>query len=141
MQTFTPLSSLLGGVLIGLAASLALLFHGRVAGISGIVSDALSAGPKARSFELSFLAGLLVAGVLARLVHPSSLPGATPSLLFAGIGGLLVGFGTRRGSGCTSGHGVCGLSRLSRRSLVATATFMATGIVTVAVVRSLGGRP
>ena len=127
-------------MLIGLAASLALLFHGRVAGISGIVSDALSAGPKARSFE-RFLAGISVAGVLARFVHPSSLPGAAPSLLFAGIGGLLVGFGTRRGSGCTSGHGVCGLSRLSRRSLVATATFMATGTVTVAVVRSLGGLP
>jgi uncharacterized membrane protein YedE/YeeE len=138
VQNFTPVSSLLGGVLIGLAASLALLCHGKVAGISGIVSDLLGGGPTERSFPAFFVAGLLVAGVVARFVCPSALPSAERSLLVAGAAGLLVGFGTRLGSGCTSGHGVCGLSRLSRRSLVATLTFMATAMATVAALRATG---
>jgi hypothetical protein len=118
-----------------------MLAHGRVAGISGIFAGVL--GPaepddKDRSFRLWFLAGLLLAGVAARLVHPSTLPGGTPSLVVGALAGLLVGAGTRLGSGCTSGHGVCGLSRLSKRSLVATLTFMGTAMLTVAVLRALG---
>ena len=141
MEHFTPLSSLLGGSLIGLSASLLMLAHGRVAGISGIFAGAL--GPArpdddARSFRLWFLAGLLLAGIAARLAHSSTLPAATPSLVVGALAGLLVGAGTRLGSGCTSGHGVCGLSRLSKRSLVATLTFMATAMLTVAVLRALG---
>jgi uncharacterized protein len=139
MQSFTPISALLGGALIGLAASLLMLFHGRIAGISGIFAGALDPPADGRSFRPYFLAGLVLAGVLARFVYPSALPSGAPSLVVAGVAGLLVGFGTRLGSGCTSGHGVCGLSRLSKRSLVATLTFIAVGMMTVAAVRALGG--
>ena len=139
MQNFTPLSALVGGALIGLSASLVMLSHGRVAGISGIFAGVFDARADDKSFRLYFLGGLVLAGVLARLVYPSALPSGTPSLVVGGVAGLLVGFGTRRGSGCTSGHGVCGLSRLSTRSLAATLTFIATGILTVAVLRVLGG--
>jgi len=139
MHDFTPLPALLGGALIGLSASLVALFHGRIAGISGIFAGVLYPRPGDGSFRPYFLAGLFLAGIAARLLYPSALPAGTPSLAIAGAAGLLVGFGTRLGSGCTSGHGVCGLSRLSTRSLVATLTFMATGVLTVAVVRALGG--
>jgi uncharacterized membrane protein YedE/YeeE len=143
MHDFTPISALAGGSLIGLAASLLLLSHGKVAGISGILSAALDRTAADRSVHLWFLAGLVLAGVLARIVHASTLPPALPGgagLAIGGAAGLLVGLGTRLGSGCTSGHGVCGLSRLSKRSLAATLTFMATAMITVAVVRALGGR-
>lgn len=139
MDHFTPISALLGGSLIGLAASLLMLSNGRVAAISGIFAGVFEPRSDDRSFRLWFLGGLLLAGVLARLLHASTLPASTPSLVIGGVAGLLVGFGTRLGSGCTSGHGVCGLSRLSLRSLVATVTFMAAGILTVAVLRALGG--
>jgi uncharacterized membrane protein YedE/YeeE len=143
MDSFTPLSALLGGSLIGLAASLLMLTNGRIAGVSGIFSGALEPRAEDRGFRLSFLAGLLLAGVLARAVHATTLPAIAPSLpalLVGGVAGLLVGFGTRLGSGCTSGHGVSGLSRLSKRSLVATLTFMATAMATVAVLHVIGGR-
>jgi hypothetical protein len=141
MENFTPVSALVGGGLIGLAASLLMLSYGRVAGVSGIFAGVLDARAPGedRRFDLLFLAGLLAAGVLARLVYPAALPVQTPSLAVGGAAGLLVGFGAQLGSGCTSGHGVCGLSRLSARSLVATLTFMGTGILTVAIVRALGG--
>lgn len=139
MQHFTPLSALVGGALIGLAASLVMLSHGKVAGISGIFAGLFDARDDDKSFRLYFLGGLVLAGVLARFLYPAALPSGTPSLVVGGVAGLLVGFGTRRGSGCTSGHGVCGISRLSKRSLVATLTFMATGLLTVAAVRLLGG--
>ena len=135
MENFTPVSALLGGALIGLGASLLMLSHGRIAGISGIFGGLFDPAGEEKGFRLSFLAGLLLAGVLARLVHPSTLPTATPGLVVGGVAGLLVGFGTQLGSGCTSGHGVCGLSRLSKRSLVATLTFIATGMLTVALLR------
>jgi uncharacterized membrane protein YedE/YeeE len=138
MHDFTPFSALVGGGLIGLSASLLMLSHGRVAGISGIFAGVFDPAAEDRSFRLCFLAGLLLAGVLARAVHATTLPAATPSLLVGGVAGLLVGAGTRLGSGCTSGHGVCGLSRLSKRSLAATLTFMATAMITVAVLRALG---
>ncbi len=139
MEHFTPGSALLGGALIGLGASLLMLSHGRIAGISGIFSGALDPRAEDKGFRLSFLAGLVLAGVLARLLHAPALPSATPSLLVGGVAGLLVGYGTRLGSGCTSGHGVCGLSRLSLRSLVATLTFIATGVLTATVLRVLRG--
>jgi hypothetical protein len=139
MESFTPVSALIGGALIGLSASLLMLFNGRIAGISSLFADVVSPKSSDRSVGLYFLGGLLLAGVIARLVHPSALPGSTPSLAVGAVAGLLVGFGTRLGTGCTSGHGVCGLSRLSKRSLVATLTFIAAGMATVTAVHALGG--
>jgi len=125
------LYGLLGGALIGLAATVYLLATGRVAGVSGILAGALGERA-ARGERLSFLAGVVAAGLFAAAVSSpaSATPYPTPVLIVAG---LLVGLGTRMGGGCTSGHGVCGVARLSRSSLVATATFMATAAVTVAI--------
>jgi uncharacterized membrane protein YedE/YeeE len=141
MSQFTPLSALIGGALIGSAASLVLLTHGKVAGISGLFGGLLRRGTTDRFFRLSFLAGLLVAGALVRLVIPTAFETTWSAALPITLGaGLIVGFGTQLGNGCTSGHGVCGISRLSVRSIVATATFMASGVATVFVVRHvLGG--
>ncbi len=140
MESFTPWSALAGGLLIGLSAALLLLVNGRVAGISGILGSTFTAGRGDTAWRIAFLAGL-VAAPLAYAAAGGTLPAvaveASPVLLVAG--GLLVGFGSRLGSGCTSGHGVCGLARLSRRSLVATVTFMATAAATVFVVRHLLG--
>lgn len=135
--SFTPIASLLGGALIGLSAVLLMWATGRIAGVSGIAArlfppyeDGEFAG------RLAFVAGLIAAPVLVRLVTGSlpaqTIAAGTPVLIVAG---LLTGFGAVWGSGCTSGHGVCGLSRLSVRSLVATITFVATGVATVFVVR------
>jgi uncharacterized protein len=137
------LAPLAGGALIGLAASLVLLAHGKVAGISGILGGLFQRGVPDRAFRAAFLAGLLSAGVLLRLVSPHVFAEAAPvSLPFVALGGVLVGFGTRLGGGCTSGHGICGLARASKRSFVATMTFMATGAIAVFVVRHLfGGAP
>jgi uncharacterized membrane protein YedE/YeeE len=125
------LTGLLGGALIGLAATVYWLSTGRVAGVSGILAGALHER-EARGERVAFLVGLVAAGLIAALVTApaSATPYPTPVLLAAGV---LVGFGTRLGGGCTSGHGVCGVSRLSISSLVATATFIATGAATVAV--------
>lgn len=123
----------LGGVLIGAASALLLLVHGRIAGISGIVGSLLQRETTDRAWRYAFVAGLFVAGLLVAVIHPASI-GTTPrSPLAIVLAGLLVGFGTRLGSGCTSGHGVCGLSRLSMRSLVAVATFMTTGAITAMI--------
>lgn len=129
------LNGLLGGALIGLAATLYLLATGRAAGISGILAGALHER-EARGERIAFLAGLIGAGLIAALVaSPAAAnPYPVPVLLVAGV---LVGFGTRVGGGCTSGHGVCGISRLSTASLVATVTFMATGAATVAIATRL----
>lgn len=134
---FTPMASLLGGALIGLSAVLLMWATGRIAGVSGIAARLF---PPYEDGELAgrfaFVAGLVIAPVLVRIVTGSfpeqTILATTPVLIIAG---LLTGFGAVWGSGCTSGHGVCGLSRLSVRSLVATATFMATGIVTVFLMR------
>jgi uncharacterized protein len=141
MHDFTPFSALFGGLLIGVAASLFLWTHGRVAGISGIYAGALRRGTPDRRARLCFLAGLLLAAVAVRFVRPAAFESSwTASIPFAVAAGLLVGVGTQLGNGCTSGPGVCGLSRLSRRSFVATLTFMGTAAVTVFVVRHvLGG--
>ena len=119
--------ALAGGVMIGVAAALLLLTHGRIAGISGIVGGLLSPATKDRTWRYAFVGGLLLAGLTAGVVAPAAAGGASPAMAI--VGGLLVGYGARRGSGCTSGHGVCGLSRWSRRSLVAVATFMTTGAI------------
>jgi hypothetical protein len=134
-SAFTPWSAAIGGVVIGIAAALLVLVNGRVAGISGIVGGMLS--PRAGDFawRLAFVAGLLVAPLAYAAVAalpPITIEAGYPILIAAG---LLVGVGTRFAGGCTSGHGVCGLSRLSPRSLVATLSFMAAGFITVFVVR------
>lgn len=140
MENFTPLASGLGGMLIGAASALLLAFNGRIAGISGIVGSLVSGVPRGdRGWRLAFLGGLLLGGLLLGLVLPTAFGAPPVSWPMIVAAGLLVGFGTRMGSGCTSGHGVCGISRLSARSLVATATFISTGILTVLVVRHLLG--
>ena len=132
---FTPLAALAGGALIGLAAALFVLLNGRIAGISGVLGGLLVPTRGDIAWRLAFVLGLVGAPLLYRLFA------ALPTLqIDAGYGslvlaGLLVGVGTRYGAGCTSGHGVCGLSRLSPRSLVATAAFMAAGFATVFVLR------
>ena len=143
MQPFDPLPALAGGALIGLSASLFLLTHGRIAGISGLFGGLLEPKAPDRPIRLVFIAGLLAAGLLFAWLLPGALPDVAPAPLGGmAAAGLLVGYGTRLGSGCTSGHGVCGLSRLSARSLAATLTFMATAGVTVFVFRHLlGGGP
>jgi uncharacterized membrane protein YedE/YeeE len=135
----TPYASLAGGALIGLAASLLLIGQGRIAGISGIASNALIGKKGDRAWRAAFLLGLALAGFASALLAPASV-GHSPRPLALVVGaGLLVGFGTRLGSGCTSGHGVCGVSRLSPRSLVATLTFLLTGAMTVALMRWFRG--
>ena len=134
-----PLAGLAGGVLIGLAAALMLLGAGRIAGVSGIAARAvgLADSGMGRPGAWMFLAGLPLGALMVALASgglPSSFAGPVPLV----VAGLLVGIGTRLGSGCTSGHGVCGVSRLSQRSVVATVTFMAAGIATVAIMNVLG---
>lgn len=140
METFTPYSSLAGGLLIGLAASGLLLMNGRIAGISGILGGLLAPTRGDVAWRLLFLAGLVAGALLFRLVSGDALAirfeTAFPVVV---AGGLLVGFGTAIGGGCTSGHGVCGIARLSPRSLVATLTFLGAGMATVFVVRHLVG--
>lgn len=138
--SFTPLMSLAGGALIGLSATILLLANGRIAGISGIYASAITGGSGPWPWRWLFLAGLLVGGGLLFGLMPGSFAVNVDRPLWAiAAAGLLVGVGTRYGSGCTSGHGVCGISRLSRRSLVATAVFLTTGAVTVTLARLFGG--
>lgn len=136
---FTPAPALIGGVLIGLSASLLVLSHGRVAGISGLFGRMLERRTDDRPLSMAFVVGLVAAGVVLRAYFPTVLGPGIASVGATAVAGLLVGFGTRLGNGCTSGHGVCGLSRLSQRSLVATLTFIATGAVTVFVIRHVLG--
>ncbi|WP_241302505.1 YeeE/YedE family protein [Burkholderia stabilis] len=137
---FTPWLSLAGGVLIGLAAAWLVAFNGRIAGISGIVGGLLTAGAEERDWRAAFVVGLIAAPLVMRVAGAGLTPqvdAGWPELLAAG---LLVGVGTRYAGGCTSGHGVCGMSRGALRSVVATATFMVAGFVTVFVRRHvLGG--
>lgn len=138
--SFDPWSALAGGALIGLSASLMMLLTGRVAGISGIIGGLLGAGRQDVAWRVAFVVGLLGAGVVAMRLDPSLLAASDQrTLLATGIAGVCVGFGVRLGSGCTSGHGVCGLSRFSQRSLVATLTFMATGIATATAIQLFRG--
>ncbi len=139
MQTATVVQALGGGALIGASASLLLLTHGQVAGISGIVDRSLTPGGEDRTWRLGFVLGLLLSGVVGMVVAPERFGGSPVALPLVALAGLLVGFGTRMGTGCTSGHGVCGLSRFSLRSLAATATFMIVAAITVVIVRETGG--
>jgi len=141
MSDFTPWSGLAGGIVIGLSASLLLLGAGRVAGVSGITAGAFSSAPAERDWRLAFLAGLVAAGLGFAGFAPAAITPSPRPLAWLALAGLLVGIGTRLGSGCTSGHGVCGTSRLSPRSLVATGIFVATGMLTVALLRGLGATP
>ena len=136
MDPSSIVRALAGGALIGLAASVALLAHGRIAGISGTLGR-LFAGDGGRGFRIPFLFGLLATGVVAAIVAPSALGGAVRSTPMLAIAGALVGVGTTLGNGCTSGHGVCGLARGSGRSLAAVMTFMVIAAITVAI---LGAR-
>jgi uncharacterized protein len=140
MEHFTPVSALIGGVLIGLSAAVMWLGLGRVAGISGIVGNLLTGKFEDTAWRLAFILGLVAAPVLYRIVG-GYLPGImlSPSVPIVVSGGVLVGFGTRLGGGCTSGHGVCGMARLSPRSIAATLLFMVSGFATVVVVRHLIG--
>ncbi len=139
MENFTPVPALLGGLLIGLATSSFLVLEGRIAGISGIVGGLLKPVPGDRAWRYLFVLGLLVGGAILRVTMPDVFGAsvAQPGAIVAA--GLLVGFGTRLGSGCTSGHGVCGNSRLSVRSAIATVTFIVAGAVTVFVAKHLVG--
>lgn len=134
-QHFTPWNSLAGGILIGLAAAGFALFNGRIAGISGIVGGLLRPVSGQTSWRVAFVAGLVIAPLLWRSLAALPPIEITASSWLIVLAGLLVGIGTRYGAGCTSGHGVCGLSRLSGRSLAATLTFMAFGFATVFILR------
>ena len=138
-HAFTPGSSLAGGVLIGLAAAMFVLLNGRIAGISGVVGGLLKPRRGDVAWRVAFVLGMVCAPAVYALFWtlPSLRVDASWGSLV--LAGLLVGLGTRFGSGCTSGHGVCGISRLSPRSLVATSTFMAAGFVTVFVLRHVVG--
>lgn len=138
-DAFTPISALAGGTLIGLAAAAFLLMNGRIAGISGIIGGLLRPQTGDNLWRIAFLAGMVLAPVAwtAALSAPDlSIEASYPVLIVAG---LIVGLGTRYGSGCTSGHGVCGISRFSPRSIVATLSFMLTGFITVYLIRHLWG--
>ena len=131
--------AVLGGVLIGAAASVLLLFNGRIMGVCGILNDAMGANQKENSWTWLFLAGLLLGPLVSDAFLGTSAPVFEDrSLLVTVLGGLLVGFGTSLGSGCTSGHGVCGIGRMSKRSIVSVMTFMFSAIVTVYIIRHLG---
>lgn len=140
MHDFTPITALFGGVLIGLSASAMLLLDGKIAGISGILAGVTRPVKGDTLWRICFLAGLLTGGLLLRVLLPGAFDFGIirpfPMLMMAG---LLVGFGTRLGSGCTSGHGICGVSRLSMRSIVATVTFIFTGALVVYLVNHLMG--
>jgi uncharacterized membrane protein YedE/YeeE len=141
MHNFTPLSGFLGGALIGLAAAALMLLTGRIAGISGIFGGLLTPGTNDRGWRLAFIVGLIAAPLIAALATgiPLPAPAMPASLILVIVAGLLVGFGSRMGGGCTSGHGVCGIGRVSARSIAATAIFMAAAIATVAIMRHVIG--
>jgi len=137
MSPFDPLSAAIGGALIGLAVTLLMLLTGRIAGISGILGDLLDSGGSDRAWRLAFAAGLIAAPLALALAlggHALANP-AMPGAIIVAMAGLLVGIGTRLGSGCTSGHGICGIARLSPRSIAATVTFMAAAMLVVAIMR------
>jgi uncharacterized membrane protein YedE/YeeE len=132
-------NSLAGGLLIGMGLSGMLVGMGRISGASGVLASVIDRKPEGMSWRLMFIAGLITAGVIAWIVDASSFDAAAPRALpLVVLAGLLVGTGTRMGNGCTSGHGVCGMSRMSRRSIVATCVFMVTGVATAVGSAQLG---
>lgn len=136
MANFTPVSAAIGGALIGLSAALLMLLTGRIAGVSGIFGGVIDFGINDKGWRIAFVAGLIVAPLIASWIGYTmptpQMPASRPVIIVAG---LLVGFGTRLGGGCTSGHGICGIARLSARSVTATAIFIFTAIVVVALTR------
>jgi uncharacterized protein len=134
VANFTPLTALAGGVLIGLASVWLLAANGRIAGISGILHGLFAQPPGGRGWRIAFLGGLLAAGVIWLTLFPVQVSNEH-NLIHMALAGLLVGYGTRLGGGCTSGHGVCGLGRLSLRSLVAVIVFMVAGMAATYVMR------
>lgn len=132
------LMPLIGGVLIGVSASMLLLLKGSIFGVSGILAGVLIPKDGDTAWRAGAIAGLISAGLIMLYLNPSALVLPSGSFLRYAVAGLLVGFGTQLGSGCTSGHGVCGISRLSPRSIVATLTFIASGIAMVWIMRLLG---
>ena len=138
MHDFTPLSALAGGALLGLAASLLLVLAGRIAGISGITGGLLFPVRGDVSWRALFVFGLLGAGIAAAVLAPEAIGTSPRSNGALAVAGLLAGVGTRLGNGCTSGHGVCGISRLAPRSIAATVVFMFTGMLAVVAARWLG---
>jgi uncharacterized membrane protein YedE/YeeE len=140
MNSFTPIQSLLGGALVGLSSFMVLFFQARVAGVSGILGSLFAPARGDVGWRVAFVVGMALTGAVLARVQPEFFehPVRSPWLLV--VAGALVGFGTRLANGCTSGHAVCGLSRLSRRSIVATGTFMGTAALTVLVMQRIGGK-
>jgi uncharacterized membrane protein YedE/YeeE len=140
MNEFTPVMSALGGVMIGLAVAALYFFNGKFLGVSGITAALLGSDHSGKRWRLTFIAGLLAGGALLLVFHPVALSKSSPySIPVLIVAGLLVGYGTSMGKGCTSGHGICGISRFSARSLVATGVFMIAGFATVYVTQHLLG--
>src|SRR5689334_5696148 len=139
MDNFTPVSAAIGGALIGLSAVLLMVFTGRIAGISGIFAGLINPQTTDRAWRAAFIGGLVAASLAAALLDHVPTPRMPGSYITVVIGGLLVGFGTRLGSGCTSGHGICGIARLSPRSIVATGVFMMAAIIVVALTHHVFG--
>jgi len=141
MANFTPMSAAIGGALIGLSAVLLMWLNGRIAGITGIAAGLIDPTSADRLWRAAFIAGLIAAPLAASFVgYPLPVAQVPASLITVAVAGLLVGFGTRLANGCTSGHGICGIARLSVRSITATAVFMVAAIVVVAVTRhGIGG--
>jgi uncharacterized membrane protein YedE/YeeE len=135
MAPFDPVSAAIGGALIGLAATLLMLLTGRIAGISGILGDLVDLAGGDRTWRLAFVVGLIAAPLVFAATGNALRVPAMPGWAIAVTAGLLVGFGTRLGSGCTSGHGICGVARLSPRSIAATLTFMIVAMLVVAITR------
>lgn len=140
MANFTPLSAAIGGVLIGFSAVLLMLLTGRIAGISGIFSGLLNLRGEDKGWRIAFIAGLILAPIVAGAIgHGMTSPTLPANWVIIVAAGLLVGFGTRLGGGCTSGHGICGIGRLSMRSIAATFVFMVTAVITVAITHHVVG--
>jgi uncharacterized protein len=139
MANFTPISAAIGGALIGLAAVLLMLFTGRIAGIAGITGGLFNPKSDDRAWRVAFIAGLIAAPLAAALLdHAVPMP-QMPGMITIAVAGLLVGFGTRLGNGCTSGHGICGIARLSPRSIAATLVFMVAAMIVVALTHHVIG--
>ena len=140
MESFTPFTSLVGGIIIGIAALILLFFVRKIAGVSGIIGGLFPIVRRDTAWRLTFLVGLILGGTVLSQVYPKSIElELTYSTLALVLAGLLVGFGSRLGGGCTSGHGICGLGRLSSRSMIAVLTFMTTGIITAVIVGQFFG--
>lgn len=140
MENFSPVSSFLGGMLIGLSILFLFLFNGRIAGVSGIMTGVIFNNKSDRLWRMVFLLGLVVGPFLYQYFGPQSfIPRENYPLTLLILGGFFVGFGTRMGSGCTSGHGICGIARLSMRSIIATLVFMVSGMATVYLIKYVLG--